>query len=801
MGQACIHCGDDCGKHPVIWDEKPFCCHGCKTVYQILNEKNLKQYYEIDKMPGIRLETENAGDKFAFLDLEEIRDKLLDFSDGGIIKVTFFIPSIHCASCIWLLENLNTLNPGIVQSMVNFPKKEVSITFKEDEISLRKVVELLASIHYIPEITLDNLEKRSAGKSNKTLLLKLGITGFVLMNVMMYNFPEYLPGGELLEDNFRSYFGWLSLILSIPVVVYASNDYYLSAIKSLRHKIISIDLPIALGIITLFLQSAYDIISNTGIGYLDSLSGLIFFLLIGKWYQGKTYQALSFERDYKSYFPVAVTKIIEDKEVIIPLEKIQKGDRILVRNQELIPADSHIVQGSGNIDYSFVTGESYPVEKKTGDSVFAGGRQVGSSIILEVAKEVEQSYLTQLWNQEKSADKYESRLNVIINKVSQYFTIIILAIAFGAAAYWLFIDKSVALFVFTSILIIACPCALALTVPFTFGSTIRQFGRQGFYLKRTEVIEQLFKVNTIVFDKTGTITQNRALNIEFIGEELSDELSIKIKSIVRNSTHPLSVALFSNIPGDTVYQVDHFKELPGLGVTAEIDGEKFNIGSRKFVTGKDEAEKGLKSLVYVFYKDRVLGYFQIENRYRDGLKEVIQDLSKRFDLHLLTGDNEAEKENLAPLFGENAHLFFNQTPTDKLNYIKSLKAQGKAVLMVGDGLNDAGALNESDVGITIADDIYHFSPACDAILESSNFQYLNKYIRFTKTSLNIVKISFVISFIYNVGGLFFAVQGLMTPVIAAILMPLSSVSVVAFATFSVSWFAKRAFMNPKSVMS
>lgn len=793
MGQACIHCGDDCGKHPVIWDEKPFCCHGCKTVFQILNEKNLKQYYEIDKMPGIKVETEDTGDKFAFLDLEEIRDKLLDFSDGGIIKVTFFVPSIHCASCIWLLENLNSLNPGIIQSMVNFPKKEVSITFKEDEISLRKVVELLASIHYIPEITLDNLEKRSASKSNRTLLLKLGITGFVLMNVMMYNFPEYLPGGELLEDNFRRYFGWLSLILSIPVVVYASNDYYLSAIKSLRHKIISIDLPIALGIITLFLQSAYDIITNTGIGYLDSLSGLIFFLLIGKWYQGKTYQALSFERDYKSYFPVAVTKIVDEKEEVIPLEKIRKGDKILVRNQELIPADSHIVQGSGNIDYSFVTGESYPVEKKTGDSVFAGGRQVGNSIILEVAKEVEQSYLTQLWNQEKSGDKYESRLNVIINKVSQYFTIIILTIAIGAGAYWLFIDKAVAIFVFTSILIIACPCALALTVPFTFGSTIRQFGRQGFYLKRTEVIEQLFKVSTIVFDKTGTITQNRSLNIEFTGDDLTDELRGKIKSIVRNSTHPMSVALFANTPGDATYLVDNFRELPGLGVTAEIDGEKFNIGSRRFVTGKDETEKGLKSLVYIFYKDRVLGYFQIENRYRDGLKEVIQDLGKSFDLHLLTGDNEAEKENLVPLFGHKANLFFNQTPTDKLNYVKSLKAEGKTVLMVGDGLNDAGALNESDVGITIADDIYHFSPACDAILESGQFQYLNKYIRFTKTSLNIVKISFVISFIYNIGGLFFAVQGLLTPVIAAILMPLSSVSVVAFATFAVSFFAKRAF--------
>lgn len=795
MGQACIHCGDDCGKHPVIWEDKPFCCFGCKTVYQILNEKDLKQYYEIEKMPGIKIDAADVGDKYAFLDLAEIKEKLLDFSDAGISKISLFIPSIHCASCIWLLENLNTLHPGISFSTVNFPKKQVFITYKESEISLRQIVEMLVSIHYIPEITLDNLDKSAGSKSNRSLLLKLGITGFVLMNVMMYNFPEYLPGGELLEDNFRRYFGWLSLILSIPVVVYSSSDYYLTAIKSLKHKIISIDLPIALGIITLFLQSAYDIITNTGIGYLDSLAGLVFFLLIGKWYQGKTYQALSFERDYKSYFPVAVTKIEAGKESVIPLKDLKNGDHILIRNQELIPADSRIYSGEANIDYSFVTGESIPVVKSESDPVFAGGRQVGSAIELEVIKSVEQSYLTQLWNQEKSTDQYESRLNVLINQVSQYFTVIILTIAFGAGLYWLFIDKTIAIFAFTSILIVACPCALALTVPFTFGSTLRQFGKRGFYLKKTEVIEQLYKVDTIVFDKTGTITQNRSLQVDFEGEELSEDLVLQIKSLVRHSTHPLSAALFINLDGEDYYPVENFKELPGLGISGLVQGIKINIGSQKFVSGKDDEETGLKSYVYVFYKDRILGRFHLENRYREGLQEVIGDLSGSFDLHLLTGDNEAERDNLMPLFREDSQIRFNQTPTDKLEYIRMLKQKNRKVLMVGDGLNDAGALLESDVGITVADDIYHFSPACDAILESTKFHDFNKYIRFSRTSRQVVIISFIISFLYNIGGLFFAVQGMLTPVIAAILMPISSVSVVAFATFSISFLAKRTFRD------
>lgn len=774
-------------------EDKAFCCHGCKTVYQILHEKDLRQYYEIEKMPGIKVESADAGDKYSFLDLEEIRGKLLDFSDAGVSKISLFVPSIHCASCIWLLENLNTLHPGISHSTVNFPKKQVFITFRDNEISLRQVVELLASIHYIPEITLDKLDKKNTGQGNRSLLLKLGITGFVLMNVMMYNFPEYLPGGELLEDNFRRYFGWLSLILSIPVVVYSSNDYYLTAIKSLKHKVISIDLPIALGIITLFLQSAYDIITNTGIGYLDSLAGLVFFLLIGKWYQGKTYQALSFDRDYKSYFPVAVTTIREEKEEVVPLQQIQAGERILIRNQELIPADSIVYRGKANIDYSFVTGESIPVVKEKGDTVFAGGRQVGSAIQLEVVKNVEQSYLTQLWNQEKSSDLYESKLNVLINNVSQYFTVIILLIAFLAGIYWLFIDHGTAIFVFTSILIVACPCALALTVPFTFGSTLRQFGKRGFYLKKTEVIEQLYKVDAIVFDKTGTITQNRALKINFEGDQLSGDDLLKIKSLVRHSTHPMSAALFAYLPGDDFYEVDGFRELPGLGITGKIKGMKVNVGSRKFVTGKDEKEQGLQSFVYVYIHGHVAGRFHLENQYREGLREVIAGLESSFGLHLITGDNEAERENLLPLFKEPGRLRFNQTPSDKLEYIRTLKDQGHTVLMVGDGLNDAGALLESNVGITIADDIYHFSPACDAILESSRFRDLNKYIRFTRTSFRIVIISFVISFLYNIGGLFFAIQGLLTPVFAAILMPVSSVSVVAFATFTIGYFARRTF--------
>ncbi|RLD43237.1 MAG: heavy metal translocating P-type ATPase, partial [Bacteroidetes bacterium] len=472
-----------------MWDDKPFCCYGCKTVYEILNAKEMDQYYEIQPMSGIKIEQAEVGDKYAYLDLDEIREKLLIFSDGGISKVELFVPTIHCASCIWLLENLATLNPGIIQSSVNFPAKTVNITFKDKEISLRQLVELLVSIHYIPDISLNQLEKNKGKNADRDLLLKIGVAGFSLLNVMLYNFPEYLPGGELLETEFLQYFGWLSFLLSLPVVFYSASDYYLSAFKGLKHKMVNIDVPITLGILTLFIQSSYDIFTGRGIGFLDSLVGLVFLLLIGKWYQGKTYQALSFERDYKSYFPVAVTKLINGKEVTTPLKSVKSGDHIIIRNQELIPADAKLMKGQAKIDYSFVTGESIPVPKKEGELIFAGGRQVGGAIEMEVIHEVEQSYLTQLWNQDEKKASDHSTLNTRINKIGEYFTVIILLIATIAAVYWLFNNPSLALFAFTSVLIIACPCALALTIPFTFGSTMRMFGRKGFYIKNTQVIE------------------------------------------------------------------------------------------------------------------------------------------------------------------------------------------------------------------------------------------------------------------------------------------------------------------------
>ncbi len=790
----CYHCGEDCGSNPVLFDERSFCCTGCKTVYEILSNSNACDFYTLEDHPGKRAITNEIGEKYAWLDNPDIARDLLEFSENGISKVKLFIPVIHCSSCIWLLENIHRFNNGISHSAVNFLKKEVTITFRDKEISFRQLVELLVSVNYIPHLGLDSLKEEQKNKVDRGIYYRLGVAGFCFGNIMLFSFPAYLSVDDNVEQILRQNFGLLNILLGIPVAFYSGSGYFISAIKGLRKRFVSIDVPIALGITVLFTRSTYEILTGTGPGFMDSLAGLVFFLLIGKWYQGKTYEALSFERDYRSYFPVAVTVLSDQgNEKVIALKELKTGMRILIRNQELIPADALLVKGIASIDYSFVTGESTPVNKSPGERVFAGGRQVGASIELIVEKEVTQSRLTELWNHDPGGRGKETKWNRMIDIIGRNFTVALLLVAFVTGFVWWFIDPSKIVFVVCSILIVACPCALALSLPFSFGGAMRALGRNGFYMKSTAVVELLARVDTIVFDKTGTLTRNDDFDADLSSLNVSSSEIGMIRSVARNSTHPVSVALYRVLPEAEIQELDGFFEFPAKGIEGIIGSFRIKVGNEEFVLGGSEGlSKGNR--VFISVNEQPKGYILLRNRYRDGMEEVFKALENRFGLHLLSGDQDSERTSLSKFFPSPGNMHFNQSPTDKLNYIRSLKAEGKKVLMVGDGLNDAGALRESDCGVSIADDVYLFSPSCDAILESGQFRSLSRYLRFSRDSIRIVKMSMGFSLIYNLAGLSFAVTGHLTPIVSAILMPVSSVTVVGFITLSIyfAWLRARS---------
>ncbi|WP_370479084.1 heavy metal translocating P-type ATPase [Tamlana flava] len=777
--KTCFHCGLDATSSEIIYDDKPFCCNGCKTVYEIFSENDLTCYYDLQQAPGAT--PKDIEGKYNFLENTKIIEQLLEFKGDDTQIVTLYIPHIHCSSCIWILENLNKLNKAISASTVNFGKKTVRVAFNMEALTLKSLVALLSSIGYEPFISLDDY---SVGKKhvNRSLIYKLGVAGFAFGNVMFLSFPEYFQVGEFWLEQFKPLFRWLMFAFSLPVVVYSAQDYFISAYKGLKSKILNIDVPIALGIIVLFLRSTAEIIFDAGSGFFDSLTGLVFFLLLGKFFQQKTYSFLSFERDYKSYFPIGITKIADDgKEESIQVYDIEKGDRLLIRNEELIPVDCILIKGNAQIDYSFVTGESKTVSKQSGDKLYAGGKQLYGSIEVDVLKSVEQSYLTQLWSNDVFKKDKELAFTNITNKISKHFTIAILSIAILATGFWFFVDSSKALNVFTSVLIIACPCAIALAAPFTFGNILRILGKKKFYLKNACVIEQLAKINTVIFDKTGTITANKETQINYEGLELSKSEETLLKSTLRGSNHPLSRSLYNLLDQHDILTLDAYQEHLGQGIEAKYKNKHIKVGSAPFVGSSNDVST-LNTTVHVSTDNTYKGKFTFYNAYRKGLSKLFNKLKKDYDLVILSGDNSGEKENLTKLLPAKTKLLFNQKPQDKLDYIKYHQSEGANVLMVGDGLNDAGALAQSNVGIAISENVNVFSPACDAILDASKFNQLYHYIKVSKSAIKIIKWSFLLSFIYNCIGLYFAVTGKLSPVVAAILMPLSSISIVAFTT-------------------
>jgi Cu+-exporting ATPase len=804
----CFHCGTRCRGEVFHIEEKAFCCNGCKTVFQILTENGLGEFYQLSATAGVRVNGAVKADQFKFLDEPAVHERLVDFADARLTRVTFHVPAIHCVACVWLLENLFRLKPGVGQSQVNFPRKEVAIAFNSTELKLSEVVTLLASLGYEPELKFSDLDAKPHARGARRLWVQLGLAGFAFGNIMMFSFSAYFGLDTFAGPTFRKLTGLISFILALPVVIYSAADYWRAAWTSLRQRLLNIDVPIAAGVAAIFVQSSYEVFTGRGNGYFDSLCGLIFFLLCGRLFQQKTYDRLAFDRDYKSFFPLSVTRKNGKTEDQVSLALLAVGDRLVIRNGELIPADARLVNGPALIDYSFVTGESEPVEKKLENYLYAGGRQMGGAIEVEMVKAVSQSYLTSLWNQDAFRKEKRAGLNQLTNTYSQRFSKIVIVLALGAAAYWAFVNPAISLKAFTSVLIVACPCALALAAPFALGTSQRVLARSGVFLKNPYILETLAQVDAVVFDKTGTLTAAGAGNVIWLGANLNEPEERWLYSMTRHSTHPLAVRVGEAIKREHFPDtVRSFLETAGCGMEAGVAGNEIWMGSAAWLESRgakpelfDDGSRGRSphhgSVVHAAIGGKYRGCFVVANAMRADAEQAIGTLARDCELALLSGDNEREREKFRAIFGERAQLRFNQSPLNKLGFIRELQTASKTVMMVGDGLNDAGALKQADVGVAVVENVSAFSPASDVILSANMVSRLDEVRAFARRSVRVVRVAFFISTFYNIVGVSIAASGRLAPVVCAILMPISSVSVVGFACLAATW-AGRKLNQPK----
>lgn len=809
---ACTHCGLACPDTSIRSEDRVFCCTGCRTVYDILAGAGLVRFYALGQTPGLRPRPDQPAGHFSFLRDPAVSRALLDFENGRTARVTFHIPGIHCAACVWLLENLHRIAPGMGTSTVDFPARSVTLDFDPREIGLDRVAETLASLGYAPQLNLATLGKPARPRANRALWMRMGVAGFAAGNIMMMSIATYL-GLEADTPGLGVFFRWLSLALSLPVLFFSASGYFHSAWNSLRYRVPSIDVPVAIGLVALFGLSAWEIAADLGEGYLDSFAGLVFLLLAGKVFQSKTHASLSFERDYTAYFPLSVTREVaaaddaspasrlpagtRPAEQVIPITQLKVGDTVVVRDQELIPADAELLSGRAWIDYSFVTGESDPVARAEGELVYAGGRQVGGAIRLKVNRQVSQSYLTSLWNRDAFHKPDPQSVSVLVDRVSRWFAPAILVISAALGFYWYGqAGAEQAVRVFAATLIIACPCALAMAAPYAFGSASRILGRHGFYLRNANVVERLARVDAVALDKTGTLTAPGAMGIETEGRDLTAAERAAVATVASASTHPLSRRLSRQWGGSARREPESFEEITSQGIRGRCGGITVQVGRAEWLESNGirvpAPANRTEARAAVAIDGRFACWCWFPVAHRPGLSALVDGLrSLGAKMALLTGDDPRAETGWRGVFGTFAQLRFGQDPHDKLAFVQNWQREGHGVLMAGDGLNDAGALRQADVGVAVTDDVTSFSPACDGILDARRLDQLPLFIRFARHSVLILRACFVVSFLYNAFGITLAARGLVSPLLSAILMPLSSFSAILLALLGVRFAAAR----------
>jgi Cu+-exporting ATPase len=772
----CRHCGDTCADAGVRTPAGTFCCTGCESVFTLLQTHGLTQFYACDTGAGLsqRAATSRDAARFAPLDDPLIAQRFIDADDGTWAHATFSVPSLHCASCLWLLEQLWRFDEGVGRSEADLMRRTVRVAFRPGHTTLRAVAERLASLGYEPVIDAE----RAAGRmpaARRDLLLKLGIAGFAVGNMMLFSIPRYANGAPL-EPAFQRLFDTLNVLFAIPVLLYSASDFFRSAWHSLRMRAITLDVPVAMGLSVLFGRSLHDIVTGSGEGFLDSFAGLVFFLLIGRLFQQVAFDRIAFDRTVKSFLPLSVRVVTDGTMTMRRIEELAPGDEIVLRPQEVVPADACLLDARGRIDLAFVTGEQEPVAVHAGDTIGAGGRVVGEALHLRVLRRVSHSRLAELWNNPVFAARDAHWLTDVSARFGHWFTIGAVALAaIGFWAWWP--DARMAAQVATAVLIIACPCALTLAAPITLGTALGKLGEAGVYLKQGAVALDLSRIDTVAFDKTGTLTTaEAAASVDLHGLDAVDWA--RVRRLAAESVHPVSRALAGRAPVEgTVHDV---LERVGEGIEGTVDGARVALGAASFVSrvagtgvGTEAGTEPGRTWVVV---DGRVGWLTHETPERSGMTSVAARLARSYETWLLSGDHDGEAARWRAVFGD--RMRYRQAPDDKLAAVRERQAAGRHVLMVGDGLNDAGALAAADVGMAVSDETACLVPACDAVIRGDRLALLPEVLAYARRARLAILLSFWVSVLYNVFGLWLALTGRLTPLATAILMPVSSMTVV-----------------------
>ena len=773
MSQKCDHC-DQTVIIPIKLEDKVFCCEGCKTVFQILAANNLGSYYTLREQSGKTgfAPVEITNQKFKYIDHEEFINKYAKREENKL-SMSFYLENVHCVACLWLIERLPHFEKGILSTELNMSKSTVEVTVDEDVKKLSEVAKMLETLGYPPHpIMEENQAKIMQRKEDHKDLIRIAISFFCAGNIMMMAFSIYAGAVGAIKE----YFDYISLVLFLPILFYTAIPFYKSAFFSAKNKVVSIDLPIVLALLLGGFLSIYNVFTQGGHVYFDSLATLVFLLLGSRYILKKSQQKGLATSEISNFFTNITSYKLDEEgnETEVFASFLNIDDKIKIYPGDTIPVDGIILIGSSSTNNSLITGEMLPQKVSIGSEVFSGTVNLDSEIIIQVSKSSKDSKLGEILGQVEKGWNKKTEIITLTDTIAKYFVSVVFIIAGIIFTYYAFSgDFYTGTIKALTLVIITCPCALGLATPLSLTLTLSKLAKKGIIVKDELVIEKTNKIKNIFFDKTGTLTNGRFKVTYFENLKEKDHINI-LYHLEKKSKHPIAKSIINYLLEEKAdfikeIQLDDYEEILGIGPSAKFKNIRYSIRPIKSVETQATS-------VGLFIEEELSIKIHLEDSLKPSSKEVIKKLNNLgYNPFILSGDNQTVVSKIAnELSIPKCQTFAQVSPLDK----QVITEKYEHVMMLGDGANDAISLSQVDVGVAVHGSVDISLRASNVFMTNNDLNLLLDLIIASRETINLIKRNLIFSLIYNILGVTLALLGLISPLLAAILMPLSSLTVL-----------------------
>jgi len=810
---GCFHCGlplppkDDYSAE-IAGEKRQFCCIGCREVCRAIYDAGLEGFYQRTPEGTLLAPPPEIPKDIALYDLEEVQEEFV-VQHGDEREINLLVEGIHCAACVWLIERSLAAVSGITSAQVNLAGRRLLVRWDNSRLKLSDIIRRLGDIGYAAVPFDPEVAEGALKKQNRAFLFRMAFAGFAMMNLMWISIALY-AGAD--EGEFRSLFHWLGFVLATPTLFYSGWPFFKGAWTGLRRRHLTMDLPIAVGATTTYLYSLYITVTQSTVGevYYDTVVNFMFIILIGRHLESVSKRrAIAATQRLLDLQPRGATVLRDGEEQLLPIRAVKPDELVLVKAGDRIPVDGIVVEGSSAADEAMLSGESRPVDKGPGDKVSAGTINIHSALTLKVSATLKNTALGRIIRLVEEAQASKAPIQCTADRIVPWFVAVTLLLGTLTFAYWSFIDIEVALLAACSVLIITCPCAFGMATPMSIAVASGLAARHGILIKNGAVLETLSGITHFVFDKTGSLTEGRMAvhEVRPVADFSVNDVLLRAAAVERYSEHHIARAIIDEARARGLNPVapvmENFASTPGLGVAGTVDGTAVILGNEAWLVrhgiapavdmqaGIDVLEQRGITCIHLALGQRYAGVIAIADRLRPDAQALVDGLrAQGIRMTLLSGDRRRVAEAVAEQLG-GMEVIAEVLPEDKDRVIADLQRQGEQVAMIGDGVNDAPALIRANVGIAIGSGTEVSAESADIVLISNELEKVNLATRLSRRTLRTIRQNIGISLTYNMIMVPLAMAAFVTPLVAAISMPVSSLLVIGNAARIRTLFAQR----------